>query len=95
MRNWAIQPDYPFTPAEADARGSGRGRQGHHHGANLMATYPCYWLKKDKGGEWYWVYYASNGKAISRSSESYVKRADCEHSIDIMKSSSSSPVHTD
>ena len=33
-------------------------------------TYPCYWQKKDNGGYWYWIYYASNGKAISRSSES-------------------------
>lgn len=51
-------------------------------------TYPCYWEKKDERGHWYWIYYAVNGKAISRSSESYVNRSDCEHSITLMKGSS-------
>lgn len=55
-------------------------------------TYPCYWQKKDASGYWYWIYYASNTKAISRSSESYVNRSDCTHSIDIMKGSSGSPM---
>jgi uncharacterized protein YegP (UPF0339 family) len=55
-------------------------------------TYPCYWEKKDQRGQWYWIYYASNGEAIARSSESYVRRSDCEHSISIMKNSSSSPI---
>jgi len=55
-------------------------------------TYPCYWQKKDNSGHWYWIYYASNGKAIVRSSESYVKRADCEHSIDLVKNSKNDPV---
>ena len=40
-------------------------------------TYPCYWQKKDNSGFWYWIYYARNGQAIARSSESYVKRDDC------------------
>lgn len=55
-------------------------------------TYPCYWQKKDSSGGWYWIYYASNGKAIARSSESYVARADCTHSINIMKATSSADV---
>jgi len=55
-------------------------------------TYPCYWEKKDNSGGWYWIYYASNGKAISRSSESYVARRDCTRSIEIMKGSSDDPV---
>ena len=55
-------------------------------------TYPCYWQKKDNSGQWYWIYYASNAEEIARSSESYVKRSDCEHSITIMKGSSSSKV---
>ena len=55
-------------------------------------TYPCYWQKKDNSGYWYWIYYAANGEAISRSSESYVRRADCEHSINLMKGSGSHPV---
>lgn len=55
-------------------------------------TYPCYREKKDNSGQWYWIYYAANREAIARSSESYVRRADCDHSISIMKGSSSSPV---
>ena len=55
-------------------------------------TYPCYWEKKDNSGQWYWIYYASNAKPIARSSESYVNRADCDRSIEIMKGSSPSPV---
>lgn len=39
-------------------------------------TYPCYWEKKENSGHWYWIYYASNGQAIARSSESYVKRSE-------------------
>jgi uncharacterized protein YegP (UPF0339 family) len=55
-------------------------------------TYPCYWEKKDSGGYWYWVYYARNGEAIARSSESYARREDCLHSVNIMKGSSGDPV---
>lgn len=58
-------------------------------------TYPCYWQKKDNSGYWYWIYYAKNAKAIARSSESYVSRNDCEHSIQLMKGSSSDPVFYD
>ncbi|HEX8431384.1 MAG TPA: DUF1508 domain-containing protein [Longimicrobium sp.] len=58
-------------------------------------TYPCYRQKKDNSGYWYWVYYASNGKAISRSSESYANKSDCGNSISIMQRSSSSPIYSD
>ena len=58
-------------------------------------TYPCDRQRKDNGGQWYWVYHAANGEAIGRSSESYVKQADCERSITIMKNSSSAPVFTE
>jgi uncharacterized protein YegP (UPF0339 family) len=57
-----------------------------------QVTYPCYWQKKDNSGDWYWIYYASNAKAISRSSESYRNRSDCEHSITLMKGSSGAAV---
>ncbi|MER8896681.1 DUF1508 domain-containing protein [Mesorhizobium sp. M0676] len=50
-------------------------------------TYPCYWQKKDKSGDWYWIYYAKNGEEIARSSESYVNRSDCTHSISLVKGS--------
>ncbi|WP_103408870.1 DUF1508 domain-containing protein [Pseudomonas syringae group genomosp. 3] len=55
-------------------------------------TSPCYWQKKDNSGQWYWIYYASNAEAIARSSESYVARADCSHSIKIMQGSTASPI---
>jgi uncharacterized protein YegP (UPF0339 family) len=55
-------------------------------------TYPCYWERKDNGGYWYWIYYASNGQTIARSSESYVRRDDCTHSINLVQGSASHPI---
>ena len=55
-------------------------------------TYPCYWEKKDNSGGWCWIYYARNGKAIARSSESYVNRSDCTHSIELVKNSKDDPI---
>ncbi len=55
-------------------------------------TYPCYWQKKDTKGQWYWIYYAKNGEEIAKSSESYIKRSDCEHSISLVKNSSQDKV---
>ncbi|MFC3317897.1 YegP family protein [Rhizobium rosettiformans] len=49
-------------------------------------------MYKDNRGEWRWTYHASNGEPISVSSEGYVKRSDCERSIEIMKASTNSPV---
>lgn len=60
-----------------------------------QVTYPCYWQKKDQSGNWYWIYYASNAKAIARSSESYTNRSDCTHSISLMKGSSLDAVFYD
>jgi uncharacterized protein YegP (UPF0339 family) len=58
-------------------------------------TYPCYWQKKDAKGQWYWIYYAKNAEPIARSSESYVKREDCTHSISLMKASAGDAVFYD
>lgn len=55
-------------------------------------TYPCYWQKKDQSGYWYWIYYARNGEEIARSSESYVRREDCTHSISLLKNSQSAGI---
>ena len=55
-------------------------------------TYPCYWQKKDHKGQWYWIYYARNSEEIARSSESYVSRNDCTHSIELMRRSSNDPL---
>lgn len=56
-------------------------------------TYPCYWQKKDASGQWYWIYYASNAKAIARSSESYINRSDCENSIRLLKNSAGADIY--
>jgi uncharacterized protein YegP (UPF0339 family) len=55
-------------------------------------TYPCYWQKKDSSRQWYWIYYAKNGEEIARSSESYVNRSDCTHSINLMQNSTTSKI---
>ncbi|ANM12829.1 MULTISPECIES: YegP family protein [unclassified Rhizobium] len=55
-------------------------------------TYPSYWMYKDARNEWRWKYDASNAETIAVSSEGYVKRSDCERSIEIMKASSGSAV---
>lgn len=55
-------------------------------------TYPSYWMYKDRIGDWRWNYEASNGLTIAVSSEGYRNRADCERSIEIMKTSMNSPV---
>lgn len=55
-------------------------------------TYPCYWQKKDSRGEWRWTYYAKNGEAIAVSSESYVRREDCTHGIELMQASKGDPI---
>lgn len=54
--------------------------------------FPSYWIYRDNRNEWRWTYEASNGKTIAVSSEGYVRKVDCERSIEIMKSSSQSPV---
>ncbi len=59
----------------------------------MALEYPCYYEKKDKQGEWRWVYYARNGEEIAVSSEGYVNRSDCEHAIRLMKASSSAQVY--
>ncbi len=56
-------------------------------------TYPCYWLKKDQSKQWYWVYYASNGEAISRSSESYHNCEDCRRGITLVQNSGNDKVY--
>lgn len=57
--------------------------------------YPCYVMKQDERRGWYWIYYASNYRAIARSSESYVAKTDCEHSITLLKNSRNDPVYSE
>lgn len=42
-------------------------------------------VKKDNRGQWYWTFQANNNETIARSSESYVRQADCLHSIKLVK----------
>jgi len=58
----------------------------------MSVSYPCYWLKKDNSGCWYWIYYAANGNPIARSSQSYNDRSDCCHSIRQLLASGNDPV---
>jgi uncharacterized protein YegP (UPF0339 family) len=53
----------------------------------VEVTYPCYIQRKDSRGHWYWIYYAANREEIARSSESYVNREDCTHSIRLVQAS--------
>lgn len=52
-----------------------------------------YWMYQDTKGEWRWRLKASNGAIIAVSSEGYVNKSDCKHSIDLVKSSFSAPVY--
>lgn len=52
-----------------------------------------YRMYQDVLGQWRWRYVASNGKIIGISSESYVNKSDCRHSIVLMKLSVNAPVH--
>lgn len=52
-----------------------------------------YELYRDSVGEYRWRLKASNGAIISVSSEGYVRKADCEHSIVLNKSSYNAPVY--
>ena len=50
-----------------------------------------YTIYRDSAGEWRWNLKAANHEAIA-SGEGYVNKSDCEHAIDLVKSSSNAPV---
>jgi uncharacterized protein YegP (UPF0339 family) len=52
-----------------------------------------YWIYKDLVGQWRWRLVAANNKIIAVSSEAYWHKSDCQHSIDLVKSSSNAPVY--
>jgi hypothetical protein len=39
----------------------------------------------DTQGQFRWRFVATNGKTIAVSSEAYVRKADCQHGIDLIK----------
>ncbi len=45
-------------------------------------------LYRDVKGEWRWTFRAANHEAICVSSESYTRRENCIHSINLVKSGS-------
>jgi uncharacterized protein YegP (UPF0339 family) len=55
-------------------------------------TYPSYWVYRDTRNEYRWTYEAANGETIGVSSEGYKRKADCMHSIKLMKQSANSEV---
>ena len=54
-----------------------------------MASVACFYIYKDNASEWRWCFVATNGKTIAVSSESYNNLVDCEHSVSLIRASSS------
>ena len=52
-----------------------------------------YILFKDVAGYWRWTLKAANHEPIAVSSESYVRKADAQHGINLTKSAHSAPVY--
>jgi len=40
---------------------------------------------QDNQRQWRWTFYADNGEEIAVASESYVREADCDHGINLVK----------
>ncbi len=59
----------------------------------MSMTYPCYWLGKDDGRKWYWVYFGRNAEEIARSSARFANRGECTDSIALMKASRDDEVY--
>lgn len=51
-----------------------------------------YQIYTDTLGEYRWRFRAANHEIIAVSSEGYKNKSDCQHGIDLVKSSSSAPV---
>ncbi len=51
-----------------------------------------YTIYRDSAGEWRWNLKAANHESIASSGEGYVNKSDCEHAIDLVKSSANAPV---
>jgi len=49
-------------------------------------------MYQDKAEEWRWKLKAANGESIANSGEGYKNKSDCEHGIDLVKSSADAPV---
>lgn len=49
-------------------------------------------LYRDAAGGWRWRLRTQNGNVVADSAESYVRREDCEHGIDLVKGSAAAAV---
>ncbi len=54
----------------------------------------AYYIYKDAQGFWRWYLQSANGKKIANSGEGYTNKQDCEHAINLVKSSGTAPVYT-
>lgn len=62
-------------------------------GVNMAnRPYPSFLIYVDVRGEFRWRYQASNTKTIADSGEGYKNLADCEHGIELVKSSRNSEI---
>jgi uncharacterized protein YegP (UPF0339 family) len=52
-----------------------------------------YEMYRDNQSLWRWHYFASNGKIIAVSSESYHHKSDCEYAINLMRGSGGDPIY--
>ncbi|WP_081602561.1 YegP family protein [Afipia felis] len=53
-----------------------------------------FFLYRDHANQWRWTLYAANQKKIADSGEGYWNKADCQHGIDLVKSTNSAtPVY--
>ncbi len=50
---------------------------------------------KDARGQWRWRLRAGNHKIIATASEGYVKEADCDHAIKLVKESAGASIKKD
>lgn len=55
--------------------------------------YVYYQIYKDTTGQWRWRLRAANNSIIATSGEAYHNEGDCQHAIDLVKSSGNAPVH--
>jgi uncharacterized protein YegP (UPF0339 family) len=49
-------------------------------------------MSTDSKGEWRWMFRAGNDETIAVSSEGYKNKADCQHSINLVKKDAPSAV---
>ena len=60
-----------------------------YKGINLME----YHTYKDTNGQWRWRLLAANNRIIANSGEGYYNESDCLHAINLVKSTSTTPVY--